>query len=267
MAIKIKKKVDPEISESNDEKKGFAGGLPFTDDQLFGVSHTLFDYISDNRGMILSFVGVAVVALIVWGQFSKSKKATEQAHSIELYEVLHVDMAEIGEGTDFESLSERATAVILAAEMVSSPDLVDEAALISASSSLLIGDIEPARQGYDSYLASSNTGLAEIMIASLGVATAQAAAGNLDVALELLSELESRSSYFAFDVALMRASLIDTFSEDVNETLVAYRQLRAAYPESGDATLDTRISQLEIEIGDDPENASPENEHVEDNEE
>jgi hypothetical protein len=123
--------------------------------------------------------------------------------------------------------------------------------ILEGAAALRLGDAEASSTAFDAALTAFE-GRPEASVLTFGAAAAHAESGSLDRALSMLDALAADNLQLAPVASLQAAQLIDAYGEP-GDALDAYRQTLSAHAGlPGDADVQNRIVQLEIELGVEP---------------
>lgn len=262
MAIKIKKTVPKAEAETDESKVGVDGeivedgptdpaGLPpiptaLSDDKVLVASRDVFDWMAENRMVLLGGVAALVLGMLVFSTVKSSSDAKAAQRARDLYAA--VDGVVVEESTTTMQAASEALRTQASALATGSGELAATAAMLGARASATLGDGEGALAGYQAFAAAHEG--PEAVVARFGVATAHAQAGRLSDGLAVLEQVAENEAYRPAALT-QKAVLLDTFGTP-EQALEAWRAA-AATAEPGafgaDTTAANRARALEIQLG------------------
>lgn len=246
MAVKIKRKRPEEEVQEEEVVVDDA-------DQILTATEDTFDFLTENRNAILGGIGALILVVIAGSLMNDNRAASKATEAREVLVALDALVAPTGEEADIASTRERAALAASSAagarENFDAP-LSAVAAGIEAPAALQSGDAARAAQAYSDYRA-ANEGFADAQLAGFGQASALAASGDLEGAIAVLERVGTTDG-FDFSAALHGARLVDAFGAP-NDALTRYRAVAAEFSdEASRANVDHRVTQLEIQLGEEP---------------
>lgn len=246
MAIKIKKK-KPETAEVEAD-------LIDQPDQVLAATQDTFGWLTANRNVVIGGVVALVVGLAGFSMLSEKSAASDASGAVPTLTAIGTAGASVGEGGVFADSNARATALAAAADEAPDSALV---AVLDGAAQLQLGNAEASAASFDAALEAFE-GRPEGSILAFAAASAAAEAGNLDRALTLLDNVGGENPELAPVASLQAAQLIDAYGEP-QAALEAYRLTLSAHEGvPGSADVANRVTQLEIELGVEPEPAEEE---------
>jgi len=243
VAIKIKRKVARPEGESHDPNDITAP------DQVLVTTRETFSWMTENRNLVIAGVAGLVLLVIAGSVYLQGGDKRRAAASAPLFAALNVAVTEAGSAQTYTSVTAREEA-LLAATQEGRPDHV-LSSLLAGRASLALGQADQALASYRAAADGLGDG-PEVFVAQIGIASSQAAAGDVAGALIVLDEVATNAPRFAFAAKLHGARLVDTYG-DASAALEAYRALAQEFSDRTDLDMVTyRVSQLELAL-----NATP----------